>query len=43
MTTTEFAEALARLAGEGEGGGLEPQEILAEIEGMAEAMRKCDD
>ena len=41
MTADQFAEALARLVGEAEDAGLEPGEILAEIEGMAEAMRLC--
>ena len=41
MTATEFAEALSRLVGEAEDAGLDPQEILAEIEGMAQAMRLC--
>ena len=41
MTSDEFAEALSRLVGEAEDAGLEPAEILAEIEGMAEAMRLC--
>ena len=41
MTSDEFAEALSRLVGEAEDAGLEPQELLAEIEGMAEAMRVC--
>ena len=31
----------SRLVGEAEDAGLDPQEILAEIEGMAEAMRLC--
>ena len=41
MTSAEFAEALSRLVGEAEDAGLDPQEILAEIEDMAEAMRLC--
>jgi hypothetical protein len=41
MITTDLAEALARLVGETEDARLEPQELLAEIEGMAEAMRVC--
>jgi hypothetical protein len=36
-----FAEALSRLVGEAEDAGPDPQEILAEIEGTAEAMRLC--
>jgi hypothetical protein len=39
MNTNEFAEALTRLVADAEDAGLKPQEILAEIEGMAEAMR----
>ena len=41
MTADEFAEALSRLVGEAEDAGLDPQKILAEIEGMAEALRVC--
>ena len=41
MTTAEFAEALSRLVGEAEDAGLDPEEILAEIEDMTEAMRLC--
>ena len=43
MTTTDFAEALSRLVSEAEDAGLDPQQVLAEIEGMAEAMRLCVD
>ena len=39
MTSDEFAEALSRIVGEAEDAGLDPQEILAEIEGMAAAER----
>ena len=41
MTTAEFAEALSRLVGEVEDAGLDPEQVLAEIDGMAEAMRLC--
>ena len=41
MTSDEFAEALSRLVGEAEDAGLDPERILAKIEGMAEAMRLC--
>ena len=40
MTTTDFAEAF-RLVGEAEDAGLDPQEILAEIDDMAETMQLC--
>ena len=39
MTQDQFAEALSRLVAED--AGLEPQEILAEIDDMVEAMRLC--
>ena len=39
MTSDEFAEALSRLVGEAEDAGLDTEQMLAEIEGMAEAMR----
>ncbi len=41
MTSDQFAASLSRLVGEAEDAGLDPQQILAEIEGMAEAMRVC--
>ena len=41
MTSDEFAEALRHLVGEAEDAGLDPQEILAELEGMVAAMRLC--
>ena len=43
MTQDEFAAALSRLVGEAEDAGLDPQEILVEIEDMGEAMRLCVD
>ena len=39
MTADEFAEALSRLVAEAEDAGLEPEAIMAELVGMAEAMR----
>jgi hypothetical protein len=39
MSADEFAEALRQLIGEAWDAGLDPQEILAEIEDMAAAMR----
>jgi hypothetical protein len=41
MTANDFAEALRRLVGEAEDAGLDPQEILAEIEDMAQAVREA--
>ena len=41
MTADQFAEALSRLVGEAEDAGLEPQQVLAELEGMTAAMRLC--
>ena len=41
MTTAEFADALSRLVGEAEDAGLEPEQVLAELEGMTAAMRLC--
>ena len=41
MTSDEFADALARLVSDAENVGLQPEVVLAEIEGMAEAMRVC--
>ena len=41
MTTAEFAEALGRLVGEAEDAGLEPEQALAEVEALADAMRLC--
>ena len=35
MTTAELAALLSRLVGEAEDAGLDPQEILAEVEGRA--------
>ena len=43
MTSDELAEAFSRLVSEAEDAGLDPQEILVEIEDMAEATRECDD
>ena len=39
MTRDEFAKALSRLIVEAEEKGLDREQILAEIEAMAEAMR----
>lgn len=39
MTSDQFAAALRILVAEAEDAGLDPREILAELEGMAEAMR----
>ena len=39
MTQGEFAKSLARLIGEAEDAGLDPQEIVAEVAGIAEATR----
>ena len=39
MTADQFADALRRLVGKAEDFGLDPHEILTEIEGMAGAMR----
>ena len=39
MTSEQFAEALSRLIVEAEHNGLDREQILAEIEEMAQAMR----
>ena len=41
MTSDEFAEALSRLIVEAEHNGLDREQILAEIEAVAKAMRLC--
>ena len=41
MTATNSPKPSAAFLGEAEDAGLEPQEILAEVEGLAEAMRLC--
>ena len=39
----KFADAFARVVGEAEDAGLDPEQVLAEIEDVAQAMRECDD
>ena len=41
MTSDKFAEALSRLVGEAEDGGLVRERILTVIEVVAKAMRLC--
>ena len=41
MTSDEFAAARSRLVSEAEDAGADLEKILAEIDGMAEAMRLC--
>ncbi len=45
MLNSEFAAALARLVADAEDAGLDPETLLAEIEGQGQAqvMRECDD